>query len=150
DEIVDAWRARLAVHGLLLVPDCPGGPATRVTADRARLVQIIDALLDNAAQFADPGTVRLTIRTIGNDIDVIVTDDGPGVDHADLETIFEPFTKFATKRNSSTETRAGIGLTIVRRIADHLGGSVGAQASQSGGLEVTVRLPQLQQSEQPR
>jgi len=118
DELVEDWRSRLAAKGLLLVPECPSGQKALVTTDRDRVVQAVSALLDNAEKFADPGTVRLTVRNADGWVEVRVADDGPGVDDELL-------------------------LTIVRRVAEHLGGSAVGRRSAGGGFEVEIRVPDV-------
>jgi len=147
DDIVDRWRARLASHSLLLVPECPDGAAAQVVTDSDRLVQIINALLDNAAKFATAGTIRLTVSASPGLITVHVADDGPGVERDLLEKIFEPFARAAS--GSGRSAGSGVGLTLVRMIAELLGGHAMAQPSQSGGLAVVVTVPNESNSDSP-
>lgn len=139
DDLVDVWRSTLAAHGLLLVPDCPAGDDAVVVTDLDRVVQILEALLDNAAKYATPGTVRLSVTTDRGAFTMRVADDGPGIDDDLLDKVFEPFARAA----SSTDRPAGsgVGLALVRRIAEYLGGTATAERSTSGGLEIVVSLP---------
>jgi signal transduction histidine kinase len=138
DELVDTWRSRLATQGLLLVPECPAGPMARVTTDRDRVVQVLAALLDNAEKYAEPGTVRLTVRRSPGWVELLVADDGPGLDDEMADKVFEPF---ARATSSGTAPGSGVGLTIVRKVAEQLGGTAQGRRSASGGFEVEVRLP---------
>lgn len=140
DELVEDWRSRLAAKGLLLVPECPSGPKALVTTDRDRVVQAVSALLDNAEKFADPGTVRLTVRNADGWVEVRVADDGPGVDDELLDKVFEPFARAGSRTEG---TGSGVGLTIVRRVAEHLGGSAVGRRSAGGGFEVEFRVPDV-------
>ena len=139
DAVVDQWRAPLATRSLLLVPECPTGVDAQVLTDPDRVHQLIDALLDNDSKYATAGTVRLTARTESGWVVLTVADDGPGVEDDLLDKIFEPFAR--SNASAAAAPGSGVGLTLVRRIAEHLGGSVNAQRSASGGLEVVVRLP---------
>lgn len=140
DELVDAWRSRLATKGLLLVPECPAGSQATVTTDRDRVVQALTALLDNAEKYAEPGTVRLTVRRTPGRVALVVADDGPGLDDDLAEKVFEPFARAATT-NDDPAPGSGVGLTIVRKIAEQLGGTAHGRRSTSGGFEVEVMLP---------
>jgi signal transduction histidine kinase len=136
DELADRWRDRLTARGLLLVPESAG----RAFVDRARLLQIGDALLDNASKFSAPGTVHLDVLGRDGQVELVVTDDGPGIDGGALDRIFEPFVQLHGG-NDRLVGGAGIGLALVRGLAGQLGGTADAEASGSGGLAVAVRLP---------
>jgi signal transduction histidine kinase len=136
DELADRWRDRLIARGLLLVPQSGG----RAVVDRVRLVQIGDALLDNAVKFARPGTVRLDVVRTEDRVLLSVADDGPGVDPGALERIFEPFVQLEGG-NDRAVGGAGIGLALVQGLALQLGGTATASPSETGGLAVTVRIP---------
>ena len=140
DELVEDWRSRLAAKGLLLVPECPAGDQAVATTDRDRLVQALSALLDNAEKYAEPGTVRLTVRRGDGWVELVVADDGPGVDDELAEKLFEPFAR-AGSPGEDTTPGSGVGLTIVRRIAEHLGGTAVGRRAASGGFEVEITVP---------
>ena len=144
DELADRWSERLIARGLLLVPESDG----HAVVDGVRLVQIGDALLDNAAKFSVPGTVHLGLARHDDHVQLVVTDDGPGVDTASLERIFEPFVQLQGG-NDRLVGGAGIGLALVRGLADQLGGSAAARPSRSGGLAVAVRVPTAHTSTGP-
>jgi two-component system sensor histidine kinase BaeS len=67
-----------------------------------------------------------------------VTDDGPGIDPADLPHLFEPLFRADRTRNSTTGG-AGLGLAIVQRLATAQGATVAAGAAPGGGARFTVR-----------
>jgi signal transduction histidine kinase len=136
DELADRWRDRLTARGLLLVPQSGG----RAVVDRVRLVQIGDALLDNAVKFARPGTIRLDVVRTDDRVQLSVADDGPGVDPGALERIFEPFVQLEGG-NDRTVGGAGIGLALVQGLTLQLGGTTTASPSETGGLAVSVRIP---------
>ena len=140
DELVDTWRSRLATRGLLLVPECPAGAQATFTTDRDRVVQALTALLDNAEKYAGPGTVRLTVRRTAGRVELLVADDGPGLDDDLVEKVFEPFAR-ATSSGDDPAPGSGVGLTIVRKIAEQLGGTAHGRRSASGGFEVEITLP---------
>lgn len=140
DEVVEQWRSRLAAKGLLLVPECPAGEQALATTDRDRLVQALTALLDNAEKYADAGTVRLTVRRPAGWVEVVVADDGPGIDDELTEKVFEPFAR-AGSTGEEPAPGSGVGLTLVRRIAEQLGGTAVGRRASSGGFEVQIKVP---------
>ena len=95
-----------------------------------RLARAINNLLDNAARHGS----HVSVST-GAD-GVIVRDDGPGIDPADLPHIFDRFYRGAAARG---RTGTGLGLAIVRQVAEQHGGSVSASNS-AGGAEFVLAL----------
>lgn len=108
---------------------------------------IIDNLLENATSFAPHGsTVAVTLHEdhgMDGMAALTVRDQGPGVPEADLERIFERY--FSRREEAgSTGTNFGIGLWIVRRNVEAIGGMVRAENEPDGGLAVVLRLPQAE------
>ena len=120
---------------LSLDPDC--GHVEMFT-DPARLQQILNNLLTNAAKFTDKGSITLSYRLNDSDSEVIftVTDTGIGINPKNKEKIFERF--FKIDRDSQG---AGLGLTIARLIAQRLKGDVELDTSYNSGARFTVTLP---------
>ena len=106
-----------------------------VLGDAERLRQVTMNLALNALE-ATPqgGRVRVTARTIENDVMLGIEDSGPGIPPENAERIFEPF--FTTKAAGS-----GLGLPIVHAIVTQHGGSIGYGKSPLGGARFWVRLP---------
>lgn len=113
-------------------------PGLLVRTDRRRLERIVANLVDNARVHADGETVTVTARREGTVLQVEVADRGPGVAEADLERIFDRFTKADPARGSGG---SGLGLAIVREHARALGADVLAANRDGGGLVVTLRVP---------
>jgi signal transduction histidine kinase len=100
-------------------------------------VRALGALLDNAAKFTTEGSVKLTVRPLGSQMQFIVEDTGSGIPAEDAEKIFEPFTKL----NSYFEG-AGIGLTAARSIARRLNGDLILDTTFEGpGSRFILTLP---------
>jgi two-component system sensor histidine kinase ChvG len=99
---------------------------------------IAENLIDNAFDFSPPGgTVTLEVRRAGTMAEMVVSDQGTGIAEADLDTIFE---RYVSGRDGGAE-HDGLGLWIVRRNAEAMGGRVWAANCPDGGLIVTVALP---------
>jgi signal transduction histidine kinase/DNA-binding response OmpR family regulator len=112
--------------------------APRVLADRARISQVLQNLIENGVHFSPAGgrvEVSLAAADAGAErfVECSVKDSGPGFESADLPRLFEPF---FTRRRGGT----GLGLSIVKRIVYDHGGEVSAENHAQGGAVVKVRL----------
>jgi two-component system sensor histidine kinase ChvG len=120
---------------------------TFVRASRSMLEIVVENLIDNAISFLPPhGTIEVTIARRDSLIELIVDDDGPGVDPAKIEQIFE---RYFSLRNpdpnenddDDSEPHSGLGLWMVRRNVEAFGGTVFAVNRHAGGLSVRVTFP---------
>lgn len=97
--------------------------------------RIIQPLVENACIHATD-TVVVSAAQAGGHVEVVVTDDGPGVAEADVQLVFEPGYRGGPDRGHDG---AGLGLALARRLAAAAGGDVAASAGAPGRF--TVRLP---------
>jgi PAS domain S-box-containing protein len=109
-----------------------------VRADRSRLEQAFQNLLMNAVQHTPVGS-RVFVRARPSPrgafaVECLVEDEGPGIEEASLDRVFEPF---FSRRKGGT----GLGLSIVQRIVEAHGGSIRAGNRSAGGAVFTVVLP---------
>lgn len=119
-----------------------------VTADPARLHQLVANLLDNASRHSPAGgTVAVEVTRRGDRYVVEVRDAGPGVAPADRERVFEPF---GTLGDPAGGGGTGLGLAIARWVTDLHGGGIGFAdpTPGAGGARVVVDLP-LEPSPRP-
>jgi len=114
-------------------------PAVQV--DAIFVDQILTNLLENAGRYAAGKQIRVSAKTVGGQVWLIVEDAGPGVASAAIPHLFERFYRVPRGRGSSTTGGSGIGLAVVKGFAEAMGGSAIARPSALGGLEVIVRLP---------
>lgn len=138
-DTVRGATALAAERDVRLAVDAPDPVAAN--ADRARLIQLILILLDNAVDHSPAGgEVAVRVRRAGAEMVLEVDDQGPGIPEADRRRIFEPFTRLkGTTRHGSGGT--GLGLAIARRIAEAHGGTIAAGSPPAGGARFTVVLP---------
>ncbi len=142
--MIDGWQGALAVRQV----------SARATIDEAIVVHasedsletMIENLLENAARFSPAGgTMAVRLERNGGRAEITVEDDGPGVVPDRLETIFERYYSQSPAPPDGTpgdeDEHLGIGLWIVRRNAEALGGSVIAENRAGGGLRVRLSLP---------
>jgi signal transduction histidine kinase len=110
--------------------------AAVVVADRQRLETALDSLVENAVRYTEDGG-RITLATYPDEEGVVieVCDDGPGIPGEELPYIFESF------RSGASLGGTGIGLAIVKTIAEAHGGTVSAENLSGGGARFRLRLP---------
>lgn len=116
-------------------------PALRILADPERLLQMLSNLIVNALKFTKRGgRVRLVAETRGDQVALIVADDGEGIPASHLPQVFERYWRGAT----SPASGAGLGLFIAKEIAEAHGGSISVESRVGVGTTFTVLLPKLQ------
>ncbi len=131
-----------------------GGPlAFMVPGHDSRLGQVINNLIDNARSFAPPdSTVRVTCRRLRGEVEIVIDDDGPGINPDVFDKIFERF--YTDRPNHGFGQNSGLGLSISKQIVQAHQGRLWAEnrtAVATGedaeprvlGARFTVRLPML-------
>lgn len=115
-----------------------------VTADPARITQVLQNLLNNAAKYTDPGgSIQITIEHAESQVVVTVKDNGIGIDQAHLPGVFGMFSQVESALTRS-HGGLGIGLALVKGLVEMHGGSVDVRSEGIGkGSEFIVRLPAM-------
>ncbi len=153
ESVAAGFEARAAADQVKLSVEAPGGISVEVDPDRLR--QMLGALVDNALRHTPAGgAVRLVasasmtpVRT-GPPRPVVrlaVEDTGPGIPEEALPRIFERFFQADPSRSRGTGT-SGLGLSIVRALAEAHGARVGAENRAEGGARLWVELPAVRLS----
>lgn len=137
--VVEA-EARSAGLGFRRVDEA-GETGTLVT-DPGRLRQILFNLLSNAVEYTDEGEVRLRVSGDAERVVFEVEDTGPGISPRDRARIFDPFWRGP---EGAEEARVGLGLSIARRLAERLGGTLEVESDPDEGSRFTVKLPRRPQ-----
>jgi len=108
-----------------------------IQSDRGQLQQVFLNIISNAyAAVEDGGQIEITIHQLNsNEVTVVISDNGRGIDAEDLKHIFEPF--FSTKGDAGT----GLGLSITRDIVEKLGGIIDVSSEIGKGTSFTINLP---------
>lgn len=139
-DAVDAQRLVAADSGLEIIAEVVGQPP-RVFADRTRLLQAIDNLIGNAIKFSNCGG-RITVRaeqTPLGDVVFSVQDCGLGIPEEHVSHLFEKFWQGC----DSDRRGAGLGLSIVKGIADAHGGRVWVDSVVGQGSTFHVAIPRF-------
>jgi two-component system, OmpR family, sensor histidine kinase BaeS len=112
--------------------------------DFGRVEQLLANLLTNSLRYTQaPGAITVTWAVHGNLVNLCVEDTAPGVSAADLPRLFDPLFRadVSRQRHADAQHASGLGLSIVRSIAQAHQGTVTAHHSPHGGLLVCVQLP---------
>ena len=136
DETVETLRLLLRPHPIRW--ERPSGPFTAV-GDESRFRQVLEQLLENESKYA-PGDegVSIGIWRVGEEVQVYVTDDGPGVPLEDWESVFEPFVRIEGRGHSRG---SGIGLFASRRLMTAMGGRIFIEPNGYASSRFVVGLP---------
>jgi two-component system sensor histidine kinase/response regulator len=119
-----------------------GEPPPLVSADPARLAQVIDNLVGNAIKFGSAGgRVELATRATENKVVLEVRDNGPGLAEADLEHLFTRHARLGN-RPTGGESSTGLGLAWCKQLVELHGGRIGARNDERGGAIFWFELPQ--------
>lgn len=136
-EACEFMRRDLERHGVSVTQEIAEDlPA--VMADEAQIKQALFNLLRNAREVLDGGgTIAVRVSAAqGGGVDLLVEDDGPGIEPAARERIFEPF--FTTKHQGT-----GLGLAITRQVIEAHGGTIACDSAAGGGTRFWIHLPEL-------
>lgn len=139
-DVVELVRQALLASGrssALLVDSSGERQGPLVTVDRTLVLRALTNLFDNADTHGG-GLVEVRVVGRGDYVDLLVADDGPGVDDEDRERVFE---RFARAGGRKAGTGSGLGLSIVERIVRNHGGSVWCASRPDGGACFVLRLP---------
>jgi signal transduction histidine kinase len=106
--------------------------------DRSQLEKMVSNLLDNAIKFGAGQPIEVTVRTDGGRMLLTVRDRGIGISGEHLESIFQRYSRGVSAKNFGG---LGLGLYLVRVIAEAHGGTVRAESCPGAGATFTVELP---------
>ncbi|MEO7964942.1 MAG: HAMP domain-containing sensor histidine kinase [Gemmatimonadaceae bacterium] len=113
-----------------------------VRADREALRQVILNLLDNATKYGKRGqTVRVLVDGAATGVRIVVDDEGDGIALSDRERVWLPYVRLGGRGNASGGS--GLGLAVVRELAEAMGASVHLTESAGGGASFTITFPEV-------
>ncbi|WP_209021840.1 HAMP domain-containing sensor histidine kinase [Nocardioides sp. 503] len=138
-QVAGVHLADAAAAGVRVLADAPDD--LEVVGDVMRLRQLLGNLVTNAVRHTPPGgTVTLSGRREGDEVELAVTDDGEGIAAGDLPHVFERFWRADPSRTRASGG-SGLGLAIVRQLAEAHGGTVSVASKPGDGARFAVRLP---------
>lgn len=110
-------------------------PTPERELDPERLGQVVANLVENALKWA-ASSVEVSARARDDRIEVVVSDDGPGIPPEDVERVFERL--YTSRRGEGRSVGTGLGLAIVHELVTAMNGTVAVTSSESGGVRFTV------------
>jgi signal transduction histidine kinase len=113
------------------------GTPDSVLTDELALTAILRNLLSNGIKYTNSGEVRLSVRTAGPRLEIVVADTGIGIPAGQHERVFEEFYQVPGARRGGT----GLGLPYARRLAGLLGGDLSLTSEPGAGTTVVLSLP---------
>jgi signal transduction histidine kinase len=155
-ELVDLFSALrgmfkpiVATEAVSLIFEEPGAMPKAYT-DNKRLSQILRNFISNALKFTDRGEVRVSVRLIDDDqVEFAVTDTGTGIAPEHIGTLFNDFVQLDS-RVQKRLIGTGLGLSLSKKLAELLGGSVGVSSALGTGSRFWVRVPARYRNEAAR
>jgi len=136
-------------RGLRLETDVVDG--VTIVGSESLLEMVVENLVENAMSFLPPdGEINVRLRRESRTVVLTVEDNGPGVTESNLERIFERYCSIRSEqhkaKNAHGSQHMGIGLWVVKRHIEAMGGTVIADNRAQGGLRMTVTLPVMHRS----
>lgn len=137
EEVFDLFNHEAAEKNLRIAWHVDSGVAGRITADKARLRQVLLNLVGNAVKFTDDGTVELNVQPCGEEGDrhcirFSVRDSGIGIPEEKQEELFKSFSQVDCSRSRS-HGGTGLGLAICKNIVEMMGGEIGVESREDEG-----------------
>lgn len=138
-EVGEQLKDQAEDKGLILEISTP--EKATIVGDPLQLKRMLINLVGNAIKYTDQGRVAVTMEVAGGKAVIAIKDTGPGMSQDDQDKLFQPFFRSArTARKQGT----GLGLLVVKEIAEHHGGSIAVQSALDQGTTFTVTLPLLE------
>ncbi|MFG1815819.1 sensor histidine kinase [Kribbella sp. NPDC049174] len=143
-DIVTHVAGQLSGEASAVGVDLIRGPGDAPTQGDALLLErLVHNLVENGIRHNLPEGdrwVRVVSKTLGDRVEIVVTNTGPDIPPYEVESLFKPFYRLGAERLVSGKG-AGLGLSIVRSVAEAHDGTVVATPRPGGGLEIRVSLP---------
>ncbi len=112
-----------------------------VSADPARLREILLNLVDNSVKYTPPGgVVELSAESRNGNVEVSVRDDGPGIPKRLGKKLFEPFVQVPGTKTQGGQSSSGLGLALTKRLVEAHGGKIWFESEKGGGTRFTFTL----------
>jgi signal transduction histidine kinase len=112
-----------------------------IESDPVRLKLVLESLIDNAVKFTSRGSITVGVRNLASrrEVELRVDDTGIGLDERDLPRLFQPFRRL--EEEGDPHARIGIGLALVERLVEQLGGELTVRSTLGRGSSFVVRVP---------
>jgi len=140
DSVLQVFSPRLSAQGFTLHPAIDA--SLQIDCDPVRIRQALMALLENALQHAPPGRLTVRLEQAGELCQLSVEDQGPGLPAELATSVFEAFRRGDPSRSQQTGgSGLGLGLAVVKAIAEAHGGRADCRMSEQGGSIFVIAWP---------
>jgi signal transduction histidine kinase len=137
DRRLSSWRLVAERRGITILRT--GVSAATARHERTAVLGALDAVLDNAVKYSPSGgTVTVQVSALDACVEVLVTDEGPGLDDEELSRATD---RFWRSRRHSDVSGSGLGLSIASTLLARFGGELQVDAGRQRGLQVLLRVP---------
>jgi two-component system sensor histidine kinase/response regulator len=137
--VVESYRPRAAAKQQAIEPHLESGPAI-VQADKNLVLQVFDNLVSNAVKYSPPGTqITARLKTTPASVRCEVQDQGPGISAEDQKRLFGKFARL-TAQPTAGEHSTGLGLSIVKKVVEAMGGQVWCESELGQGATFIVEF----------
>jgi signal transduction histidine kinase len=134
EALVESRHQQLELH----VPEAP----VNASVDVERFGRIVRNLVGNAQKYGrEHGRISVTLEDLGDQVRLVVADDGPGIPTEEQERIFERFYRAPARSSSDGPVGSGLGLPIARALAELHGGRLSVASEPGHGSAFTLTLP---------
>ncbi|MEM1215899.1 MAG: HAMP domain-containing sensor histidine kinase [Bacteroidota bacterium] len=140
-EVIASMQLQVAQHAAQ-ISFTPSHVSTQFDGDELHLSNALRNLIDNALKYAcDTPVVAITLRELPQQIELTVSDNGPGLTDAQKRGMFEPFRRFNQEQACASSKGFGLGLAYVKRIVDLHEGQIHVHSQPGQGTRIELILP---------
>jgi signal transduction histidine kinase len=138
--VADLYRPQAQKQGLELMV-LSEAPKAELVSDVVMLREIVTNLVSNAMKYTLKGSITILLSQEGKWFALKVKDTGIGIDPKYKDLIFDKFFRIHQPKDFPVQQGSGLGLSIVKGLAEAMGGSVSLESGLGEGTTITVRLP---------
>jgi signal transduction histidine kinase len=139
-QVVEAHRKWAELKDIVIHSDITEDAAVAL-GDDAAIMQVVDNLVSNAVKYSPRGrAVFVALARTEHAVSLSVADEGPGFSADDMARLYQKYTRL-TARPTGGEPSSGLGLSIVRRLVDGMGGQIRCESEEGKGARFIVEFP---------
>ena len=138
--VIEAHRKWAELKDIAIHVDVPDGDPVAIGDDSA-IMQVVDNLVSNAVKYSSRGKqVSVTLSGLDDTVRVVVEDQGPGFSSEDLSRLYQKFSRLSAQPTAG-EPSSGLGLSIVRKLIDSMGGAIRCESEEGKGARFIADFP---------
>ncbi|MEZ0326280.1 MAG: ATP-binding protein [Fimbriimonas sp.] len=138
-DVVNLYKGQALSKGVDISGSVDDDVPAVAVLDASRVRQVLGNLVGNGVKFTQAGSVKVTLSASEGLLQFVVRDTGSGISEKQLEAVFKPFRQISTRGRNEGGT--GLGLTISKKLAELMGGTITVESQVGAGSRFTFRLP---------